>query len=49
MKKLLFLLATVGVLTTVSCKKENEVAPESKGKIPYTLQGGPKKDLGQYD
>jgi len=49
MKKLLLSLIVLGTVLSTSCTKESEVAPEKKESLPYNLQGGPKKNLGDYD
>lgn len=49
MKKMLLGLIVLGTILSTSCSKESEVAPEKKDSLPYTLQGGPKKNLGDYD
>lgn len=49
MKKLLLALAIVSTVLATSCKKETEVAPESKEGIPTVLDGGPRKEVSNYE
>lgn len=49
MKKLLLALVVLSSVLGTSCSKESEVIPEKKESLPHNLQGGPRKDLGDYD
>ncbi len=49
MKKLLLALTVVSTILATSCKKEADVAPQTKENIPVVLDGGPKKEYSNYD
>ncbi|ADY51805.1 hypothetical protein Pedsa_1237 [Pseudopedobacter saltans DSM 12145] len=49
MKRLLLICALFGALVSTSCKKDADAAPEKTENLPFNMQGGPKKDMGDYD